>query len=157
MRLRKKLFLNVRLAVYEKECILAKPLTFMNTSGGVIKNLLKSYTIHPTEIIVVYDDLSLDFGSMKMRLKGGSAGHNGVESIIDALGTEQFPRIRIGIGRPEDASQFKEYVLEEVPEERRIFLQERVFPHIYKAFLMWKDKGREAAMNYINSKENVEI
>ncbi|MSQ13903.1 MAG: aminoacyl-tRNA hydrolase [Dehalococcoidia bacterium] len=79
---------------------LAVPRTFMNTSGGAVSGLLQRYGIKPQDLILVYDDLDLPLGTIRVRPSGSSAGHNGVKSVIAALGTEQFPRVRIGIDRP---------------------------------------------------------
>ena len=78
---------------------LAKPLTFMNRSGFAVNALVKSLEIAPTELLVVVDDADLPLGQLRLRSSGGSGGHNGLRSIIDALGSEEFPRLRVGIGR----------------------------------------------------------
>jgi len=79
---------------------LAVPRTFVNDSGGAVSGLLQRYGVKPKDLILVYDDLDLPLGTIRVRPSGSSAGHNGVKSVIAALGTEQFPRIRIGIDRP---------------------------------------------------------
>lgn len=87
----------------EIEFILVKPQTFMNRSGRSVQSLLHSFSISPSEMIVVYDDLDLPCGRMRIRTKGGAGGHRGILSIIDTTGTDEFLRLRIGIGR--DPSQ----------------------------------------------------
>lgn len=80
------------------KCILAKPQTYMNNSGLAIKLLTTYYKIHTTDVIIIHDELDLPLGKIKVRLGGAAAGHHGVESIIAALNTDQFIRIRLGIG-----------------------------------------------------------
>ncbi|MHB0856600.1 MAG: aminoacyl-tRNA hydrolase [Anaerolineae bacterium] len=81
--------------------ILAKPLTFMNDSGRAVAPLARWYKIPPAQVLVIYDDLDLPLGRIRLRPGGGSGGHRGVASIIENLGTGEFPRLRVGIGRPE--------------------------------------------------------
>jgi PTH1 family peptidyl-tRNA hydrolase len=80
--------------------VLARPLTFMNLSGQAVRPLLRWYRIALADLLVIYDDLDLPLGKIRLRQQGGSAGHKGMGSIIEALGTEAFPRLRVGIGRP---------------------------------------------------------
>ena len=91
-----------------KHVALAKPQTYMNLSGPAVKGLLDRYELKPDRLIVVYDELDLPWGSMRIRLKGSAAGHNGVKSLIGSLGTNEFTRIRIGIhpGNPVKGEQF---------------------------------------------------
>ena len=79
---------------------LAKPMTFVNKSGLAVREIAKKYGLEPSEILVVYDDMDLDAGVLRIRPKGGSGGHNGIKSIIDCMSTREFPRVRIGVGRP---------------------------------------------------------
>jgi PTH1 family peptidyl-tRNA hydrolase len=80
--------------------VLARPLTFMNLSGQAVRPLLRWYRIALADLLVIYDDLDLPLGKIRLREQGGSGGHKGMRSIIEALGTEAFPRLRVGIGRP---------------------------------------------------------
>lgn len=80
--------------------VLARPLTFMNLSGQAVRPLLRWYRIDLADLLVIYDDLDLPLGKIRLRQQGGSGGHKGMRSIIEALGTEAFPRLRLGIGRP---------------------------------------------------------
>ena len=95
-------------AVSGKSLAVAKPQTYMNLSGPAVKGLLERYELKPDRLIVVYDELDLPWGSMRIRLKGSAAGHNGVKSLIGSLGTNEFTRIRIGIdpGNPVKGEQF---------------------------------------------------
>lgn len=86
----------------EEDVILVKPRTFMNASGEVVKNLLDFYKLLPKDILVIHDDLDIPMGSYKIAANSSSAGHNGVQNIIDRLGTHEFQRIRIGIGQAKE-------------------------------------------------------
>lgn len=93
-----------------EKLIVLKPLTFMNLSGNAVMPVVRGESLKPSEILVIYDDIDLPVGRMRLRKNGGSAGHNGMKSIIEALGTENFPRLRIGIGT-EDAKRDPDFVL----------------------------------------------
>jgi PTH1 family peptidyl-tRNA hydrolase len=80
--------------------IVAKPQTFMNLSGRSVQALARFYKVPPDRMLVIYDDLDLPFGTIRLREKGGAGGHNGMRSIVERLGSGDFPRLRIGIGRP---------------------------------------------------------
>ena len=84
----------------DKERMLIKTQTFMNSSGGPVANIVRFYKIKPESLLIVHDDVDLPFGEVKQQFARGSAGHKGVQSIIDSLGTEGFNRVRIGVGRP---------------------------------------------------------
>lgn len=84
------------------ELILVKPQTFMNLSGNSVKATLDFYKIELTDLLVIHDDVDLDFGEIKHQYDRGSAGHNGIESIIASLGSKEFHRLRVGVGRPEN-------------------------------------------------------
>ena len=94
------------------DIIIAKPQTFMNRSGEAIRALADSFSIAAEDIIVMHDDMDVDFGSLKIKIRGGSAGHRGIDSLIDQLNTDIFMRLRIGIGRPPAAMPGPDYVLE---------------------------------------------
>jgi len=94
-----------------REVLLAKPQTYMNNSGLAVINLLEENGIEPHEMLVVYDDLDLPLGMTRLRLEGSSGGHKGVESIIKTIGTEKFPRLKVGIGRPKRKEDVVNYVL----------------------------------------------
>jgi PTH1 family peptidyl-tRNA hydrolase len=91
--------------------VLALPLTYMNASGKGVADLCVQLSIPPNDLIVIHDDLDLPLGRVRLKMKGGDAGHHGVQSIIDHLGTGEFPRIRIGIGRPASRDEIVAYVL----------------------------------------------
>jgi len=106
--------------------ILAKPLTFVNDSGEAVKTLCDWLKIGKEEILVICDDFNLDRGKLRLRTEGSSGGHNGLESIIESLGSEEFPRLRLGIGRPEEDLDPAEYVLQEFGEQEESLVEELV-------------------------------
>jgi peptidyl-tRNA hydrolase, PTH1 family len=99
------------------EVILAKPMTYMNESGKAAKSLLSAFNILPDQMTVVHDDIDLPFGKVKKKFKGGDGGQRGIRSIIQTVGTREFARVRIGIGRPEDKQDIVDYVLSPFSEE----------------------------------------
>lgn len=92
--------------------VLAKPRTYMNESGRHVGPLAKFYSVAPADVIVIHDELDIDFGRVRLKLGGGEGGHNGVRSIANALGTRDFQRVRIGIGRPPGRRDPAAFVLE---------------------------------------------
>jgi PTH1 family peptidyl-tRNA hydrolase len=92
--------LFVRGRISGVDVVLAKPLTFMNLSGQAVVEIVNFFRIDPRDVLVVYDEMDIELGRMKITARGGPAGHNGMASIVQRLGTDQVPRIRIGIGRP---------------------------------------------------------
>jgi PTH1 family peptidyl-tRNA hydrolase len=96
--------------------ILAKPQGFMNTSGGPVSSLVRFFQIPLDHLIIVHDDLDLPLGTLRLRASGGSAGHRGMQSIITRLGSQEFPRLRIGIGRPPGRMDPADYVLKDFSE-----------------------------------------
>ena len=96
-----------------EEVILAKPLTYMNLSGEAVRRLLHFFKVPPENLVVLHDDLDLPLGKIRIRLRGGHGGHQGVKSIVEALGNDGFFRLKVGIGRPPDRHQDPaDYVLE---------------------------------------------
>ncbi|MBV9350803.1 MAG: aminoacyl-tRNA hydrolase [Mycobacterium sp.] len=92
--------------------VLAKPRSYMNESGRQVAPLAKFYSVPPADIVVIHDDLDLDFGRIRLKLGGGEGGHNGLRSVATALGTKEFQRVRIGIGRPPGRKDPAAFVLE---------------------------------------------
>ncbi|MGI5839250.1 MAG: aminoacyl-tRNA hydrolase [bacterium] len=102
--------------------VLLKPQTYMNLSGRAVRQVLQGLGAGPDELLVIHDDLDLPFGRLRLRLRGGPGGHNGIKSIISALETEEFARLRFGIGRPPAGGDPADYVLEEfTAAERELF------------------------------------
>ena len=91
--------------------ILAKPQTYMNLSGESVREIADFYKIEPENIIIIYDDISLDVGQLRIRKKGSAGGHNGIKNIIAHLGTQEFPRIKVGIGNKPEGWDLADYVL----------------------------------------------
>jgi PTH1 family peptidyl-tRNA hydrolase len=92
--------------------LVAKPRCFMNESGRQVGPLAKFYSVAPADMIVIHDDLDLEFGSIRLKIGGGEGGHNGLRSVVAALGTKEFQRVRIGIGRPPGRKDPAAFVLE---------------------------------------------
>ena len=97
--------------------ILLKPQTFMNLSGQCIKTFMDFYKIPIENVLVIYDDMDVEIGSIKLRKKGGPGTHNGAKSVVHELVSEDFPRIRVGIGKPVDEYDAIDYVIGQVEEE----------------------------------------
>jgi len=106
--------------------VLAKPLTFVNGSGGAVKSLSDWLKIKREEILVICDDFNLQKGKLRLKKDGSSGGHKGLESIIESLSSREFPRLRLGIGRPEEDFEPAEYVLEKFSEEEESLVDEMI-------------------------------
>ena len=94
-----------------RDVVLAKPMAYMNNSGGPVKALLEKYELGLADLIVVFDELNLPFGSLRIRMKGSAGGHNGVESVIGALGSQEFVRVRLGVGPDRPLEDSVSYLL----------------------------------------------
>jgi PTH1 family peptidyl-tRNA hydrolase len=93
----------------DRSVVLAKPRTYMNESGRQVGPLARFYSVPPADIVIIHDELDIDFGRIRLKLGGGEGGHNGLRSVAAALGTKEFQRVRIGVGRPpgrQDAAAF---------------------------------------------------
>jgi len=106
--------------------LLVKPLSFMNRSGLPVAGLLAAYEAEPRDLVVILDDVALDLGVLRLRERGTHGGHNGLRSIIDTLGTDDFPRVRAGIRKGELPDDLAEYVLSNFPPEDVLVVQEMV-------------------------------
>lgn len=129
--------------------ILAKPQTFMNLSGESVLELKNWYKIEQNKIIVIHDDLDLDPGVIKIRTKGTSGGHNGIESLIKSLGTSEFTRIKVGIGRDNAGGDNAKYVLDKFPKSDLPIIEEAISIASEAVLSVIKD-GPDAAMNKYN-------
>jgi len=129
--------------------LLAKPQTYMNLSGQSVQGLIHFYRLPLERVLVIYDELDLPFGVIRLRPAGGAGGHNGVASIIEHLGRQDFPRLRIGIGRPPGRMEAADYVLHDFSREERALLSE-VLDRAADAALTFVAEGLEAAMNRFN-------
>ena len=133
--------------VDEKRVVLAKPRTFMNLSGQAVSRLMRQFNLPVEDLVVICDDMDLPLGRVRIRQRGGSAGHKGMESIIDSLGSQDFPRIRVGIGRP-DGDEVS-YVLSDFTAEEKDMVREAV-AEVADALYCIFTEGIEAAMNRYN-------
>lgn len=131
------------------DVIIAKPQTYMNLSGNAVLNILEDYNLKPNEILVIYDDLDLNLGTIRLRTKGSSGGHNGLKSIISMIKTEEFPRLRIGIGRPAKKEEVSDYVLSPFTKEEK-FIIDRVIATSTECILNVLKYGIEKSMNSCN-------
>ncbi|MCR4438603.1 MAG: aminoacyl-tRNA hydrolase [bacterium] len=129
--------------------VVAKPLTFMNNSGQAVATLLRNLTLPPEAVLVVHDDVNLPFGRLRLRGKGSDGGHNGVASIIAELGTQRFPRLRIGIGSHFPPGKMVEYVLSKFGHEEWLQL-EGVIGRAVDACLTFLTSSLAEAMNQFN-------
>ncbi len=143
-------------AVARTKVVLAKPQTFMNLSGEAVSALMRRYHLSSKDILVIYDDLDLPLGKIRIREKGSSGGHNGLKSIISHLGTQDFPRIRVGISPAEDSSGSAapevdaiEHVLSDFTDEEKAVMRE-VYPRVAAAIECVLTEGIAAAMNKYN-------
>lgn len=129
--------------------VMAKPQTFMNDSGQAASSLVRFYKIPLGNVLVVYDEVDLPFGLIRIRPMGGSAGHKGIQSIIDQLGTEQFSRLRVGVGRPPGLKLAASYVLRDFSSEETEFLPP-ILNRVVDAILTFVIDGVDQAMNDYN-------
>jgi peptidyl-tRNA hydrolase, PTH1 family len=129
--------------------LLVKPQTYMNLSGNAVGKLAAFYRLPRTDVMVVYDDLDLPLGKIRLRANGSSGGHHGMESIINHLGGTDIPRLRIGIGRP-DPTQDVGHVLSNFSEDEQSILDD-VLARSEKALRVWVTQGITAAMNQFNA------
>ena len=134
--------------------VLARPDAFMNVSGPAVRALLKRFDADPGEALVVTDDLHLEFGVLRLRREGSHGGHNGLRSLIDALGTTGFPRLRIGIGEAPEGIDQADYVLERFAPAERARLPE-VIGAASDCVEMAIEAGLECSMNHCNRKPDV--
>jgi PTH1 family peptidyl-tRNA hydrolase len=133
----------------EQPVVLAKPHTFMNLSGKAVKRLCQVYDVPAERVLVVYDDLDLPLGRLRMRPEGGSGGHKGMRSIIDLLGTQAFPRLRVGVDRPPGRMDPAIYVLQPFDEEEES-LAAHVVQRAVEAVECWLTEGIMVAMDRFN-------
>jgi PTH1 family peptidyl-tRNA hydrolase len=133
------------------EVVLAKPQTHMNLSGKSVSLLVKRFNISLDELIIIHDDLDLPLGKLRLSHGSSSGGHKGIDSIIKEVGSQNFTRIRIGIGRPAEASEEEiiNYVLSDfTPEQKKAITP--IIPKVTEAILCLLTEGLEAAMNKFN-------
>jgi PTH1 family peptidyl-tRNA hydrolase len=133
----------------ERKLILAKPQTFMNLSGQAVQGLIHFHKLPLANILVAHDDLDLPLGTIRIRPDGGAAGQKGMASILERLGTDEFPRLRLGIGRPPGQMQAPDYVLQDFSPDDMTVLSDTL-DRAVEAMLLYVDQGLDAAMNKYN-------
>lgn len=134
---------------FSRQIMLLKPVTFMNRSGNSVSRVLHYYGLEPSNMLVIYDDLDLEFGKIRLREKGGHGGHNGMRSIISSLGNSDFPRMRVGIGRPAGEKDVTAHVLGAFSKEEKKMLEDLIVLG-KDAVMATLDDGLNYAMNRFN-------
>jgi len=129
----------------------AKPLAYMNRSGNPVAEIVRNYGIPCEDMVIIHDDIDLAYERLKIKEKGGDGGHNGLGSLIDALGTESFVRVRMGVGRPDAGIGVVEYVLGDFNARQRLTL-EAFLSRAVEAVEVILCEGAKAAMNRFNRK-----
>ena len=140
-----------------RRVVLATPLTYMNLSGPAVRDLLKKYEAGPESLIVVVDELNLPLGAIRIRERGSAGGHNGVESVIDSVGTDEFVRVRLGIGPdyPVPGEYKSDYVLRPFPKAKWEQVEEMIVRAADAVRMILRD-GAARAMNEFNRREPAE-
>lgn len=132
-----------------EKVILLKPQTYMNLSGESIKEIIDFYKLNTDNLIIIYDDIDIGPGIIKLRKTGGPGTHNGMKSVIKEIGTEKFPRVRIGIGKPEHKGDLINYVIGKIPEEDKKILEKSI-DVAKEAVIEIVKSGIDKAMNCFN-------
>jgi PTH1 family peptidyl-tRNA hydrolase len=123
----------------------------MNLSGSAVKLLVKKYKVGLSDLLIICDDLDLEFGRLRLRTAGSSAGHRGIQSIIDSLKNQEFNRLRIGIGRPKEILEASEYVLSPFKRAEKFQVQE-IIETALLCCQCWVENGANKAMNIFNKR-----
>lgn len=137
--------------INQEKVILLKPQTFMNLSGESVKKFIDFYKLDLKKLIVIYDDIEINPGSIRIRKKGGAGSHNGMKSVISMLQSEEFTRIRVGIGKPENKSDMINYVIGHIDEEEHNKLESGI-TLAKDATIESIKNGVDMAMNKFNIK-----
>lgn len=139
-----------------QKVILAKPQTYMNLSGESIRSIVDYYKVDPeTELLIIYDDISLDVGKLRIRAKGSAGGHNGIKNIIAHLGSQVFPRIKVGVGEKPSKYDLADYVLGHFSKEEQVLMEEG-YDQAVNAVEMILSGDINGAMNEYNRKKKEE-
>jgi PTH1 family peptidyl-tRNA hydrolase len=147
---------TARARIGNEDVVLAKPETFMNLSGMSVRELVTKYEVQPeNDLVLLYDELDLPFGTLRVRPRGRSAGHNGVESVIGALGTQEFTRIRMGVGPDYPVGDGAKYVLAQF-KKAQYSVVDQVIDQATDAVKVILAEGVQAAMNRFNRKVDEE-
>ncbi|MGD9874936.1 MAG: aminoacyl-tRNA hydrolase [Kiritimatiellia bacterium] len=145
---RKTLYVKVR--VGNEDVLLLKPQTFMNASGRAVKREMSRWKSKPGDLLVVLDDIEIPFGVLRLKPKGGPGTHNGLKSVIEHTGSEDIPRVRVGVGRDPEAEDLAAYVLSDFPPEAAGEV-DRLVNRAADAVECFLEEGPERAMNIFNS------
>lgn len=137
------------------DSVLVKPLTYMNLSGGAVVPLLQFYKIDPVDFLVLVDEVHLELGRLRIRRSGSAGGHNGLKSIIGSLGSQEFARLRIGVGRGDDRRDLADHVLAKFDADERATVAEMV-DRSADAVELFVAEGIGPVMNRYNRKEDAE-
>jgi PTH1 family peptidyl-tRNA hydrolase len=137
-------------AALSEPIVLLEPLTFMNRSGESVRKAMSFFKITVPDALIVHDELDLPFGSVKLKRGGGEAGHNGLKSITAELGTRDYARLRVGVGRPAEG-EVSDYLLAPLPGARATELEQSL-EEVCDAIDLWLVHGLEQAMNRVNRK-----
>ncbi|MCI5623445.1 aminoacyl-tRNA hydrolase [Anaerostipes sp. 494a] len=135
-----------------EKVLLVKPQTFMNLSGESLRPIMDFYKLDPEDFLVIFDDIDLDVGRLRIRKKGSAGGHNGIKSIISHLGSMEFPRVKIGVGAKPKGYDLADYVLGHFGKEDQAILSER-FEDVYDAVKLIVEDNITEAMNRHNKKK----
>lgn len=130
----------------KEKVMLLKPQTYMNLSGESIKEVVDFYKLKVQDLIIIYDDMDIEIGTIKLRKKGGPGSHNGMKSVISNLGKDEFSRIRVGIGKPENKNDMINYVIGHIPEAE--------FERLDKSTTTAKDAVIDIVLNGIDKAMN---
>ena len=134
-----------------EKVMLAQPQTYMNLSGESVRALMDYYKIDIEDLLVIYDDISLDVGQIRMRGKGSAGGHNGIKSIIQHTGTQEFARIKIGVGQKPEGGDLVKHVLGRFSREEDGMFRD-VFALAEEGLLAWLQEDMKSAMNKVNGR-----
>ena len=139
-------------AIGSQRVLLVRPVTYMNVSGEAVRDLRRRHRVRPADILIIVDDIDLPLGRLRLRAGGSAGGHNGLKSVIEALGTTEFPRLRVGIGRPPLGVDPAEFVLTRFTDGEAATVQESLTRAV-EAVEMAVTEGVGAAMNRYNAKD----
>ncbi len=131
--------------------VVARPQTFMNSSGTSVGQLVHWYKVPTRRVLIVYDEVDLPFGTLRLRPSGSAAGHKGIGSIIMALGTQEIPRLRLGIGRPPGGGKAMGHVLKLFAPSERAALEKEILPAAIEAIRLWLTEEMDEVMRVVNA------
>jgi PTH1 family peptidyl-tRNA hydrolase len=138
------------LKICDEDLLIVRPRTYMNRSGYAVRAFSDFYDVPPEKMIIVYDDVALKLGRLRLRQKGSAGGHNGLKSVIAALGTDEVPRLRIGVRTDEEIQDLVEFVLDPFTKSELVIL-DKVLDETVAALKWWLSTDIQTAMSRINS------